>query len=140
MNESSDLGTRALKTRNQQRIWFLLIVTILAVILGTYLGYQQSLKPETTIVDKIETTPLLLGFIITFCLIGLLIYNWIRFDEFERPRYDRSSSFALFASLLIVPWHLASTKGMVPPLNPLTCVFLFFAAKAIIHNLQKIIK
>jgi len=139
MNEHSDIGQTALKRRNGQRVWFMIVTIIPAAIIGAYIGFLQSITPETSILKKFEAAPVIGVCLFTLFLIGLLIYNWVRFDEFERPRYDRSSSFALFASVLILPWYVAGAQGIMPSPHPLACFLLFFGAKAIFHTAQKLI-
>ena len=136
----SDLGKSLLKKRNIQRIWFKLVVIIPAAILGAYLGIAQYNHPETSRLTKVETAPLAVIILITLFVFGLLIYNWVRFDEFERPRYDRSSSFALFGSLIILPWYVAGAQGLMPAPHPLSCLFLLFVLKAVSHTAQKFIR
>ena len=38
MSEKAKVGTTVLKNRNIQRLWFILVVVILAAIIGVYLG------------------------------------------------------------------------------------------------------
>jgi len=111
MSDKATVGTTALKKRNIQRLWFILIVVIPAAIIGVYFGVAQAKRPETSVLNKIEEAPIALIVLVAIFLIVLLVYNWMRFDEFERPRYDSSSSFALFASLLLVPWYVAGVQG-----------------------------
>ena len=134
-----NIGKTLLKKRNTQRIWFMLVVIIPAVIVGGFLGGAQVKNPETSILSKVEMAPLAIVVLLTVFMFGLLIYNWVRFDEFERPRYDRSSSFALFASVIIVPWYVAGAQGFIPSPHPLACLFLFFGAKWAYHSAQKLI-
>jgi len=138
MSEKAKVGTTVLKNRNIQRLWFILVVVIPAAIIGVYLGAAQAKNPETSVLNKIEEAPVTLIVLVAVFLMTLLVYNWIRFDEFERPRYDSSSSFALFASLLLVPWYVAGVQGLVPPLHPLTSVVVFFGLKWLFHFSLKI--
>ena len=138
MSDKATVGTTALKKRNIQRLWFILIVVIPAAIIGVYFGVAQAKNPETSVLNKIEEAPIALIVLVAIFLIVLLVYNWMRFDEFERPRYDSSSSFALFASLLLVPWYVAGAQGLVPPLHPLATVAVFFGLKWLIHFSLKV--
>ena len=140
MTEQTYIGKNLLKKRNIQRLWFMLIVMIPAAIIGTLLGAAQVLRPETTLLNKVEMAPLAIVALVTLFLFGLLIYNRFRFDEFERPRYDRSSSFALFGSLIILPWYAAAVQGHVPSPHPLACLFLFFGLKWTSHFIGKLIQ
>lgn len=140
MIEQTDIGKTRLKKRNVQRIWFLVAAGFPGVLIGGYLVFAQAKHPETSLLQKFEIVPIGLVILLALYLMGLLIYNWSRFDEFERPRYDRSSSFALFASVIILPWYVAGAQGLMPPPHPLACFFLFFLAKAVTHTAQKLLR
>ena len=137
MNNTIGKGELWLRKRNIQRIAFVALCGSIGGFIGVHYGIEKGANPSLSIIDYIVSVPLSLTFFFSFLMIGLLIYNWIRLDEFERPRYDKSSSFGLFSGFLIIPWYFGSLQGIFPTPNPLACLFLIFGVKWVVHAIFK---
>ena len=138
MTDQTKVGESWMRSRQIQRIIFVAIAGLTGGAIGIYASYGAFIDPEWSVVERLENMPVWLVLLTSIFFIILLIYNWIRFDEFERPRYDRSSSFGLFAGLLILPWYVASTRGIAPAPHPIACLFLIFGAKWLVHAILKL--